>query len=48
VDPRMEQVLLGNKNKKTTQIYTHVNSTEIAKIRSPLATILSQKKEGHL
>ena len=37
------QVLLGHSSVKTTQIYTHVSREEIAKIRSPLASLMSVK-----
>jgi site-specific recombinase XerC len=48
MDTRKAQVMPRHSIIKMTQIYTHVNSTEIAKIRSTLASILSQKKEGRL
>lgn len=35
-DIRVIQKLLGHKNIKTTQIYTHVAQTELLKVRSPL------------
>lgn len=35
-DIRVIQKLLGHKNIKTTQIYTHVAETELLKVRSPL------------
>jgi site-specific recombinase XerD len=43
VDLRKIQVLLGHSSVKTTQIYTHVSREEIAKIRSPLASLMSVK-----
>ncbi len=46
VDLRKIQVLLGHSSVKTTQIYTHVSREEIAKIRSPLASLMSTKKDG--
>lgn len=47
VDLRQIQVVLGHSSIKTTQIHTHVSREEIAKIRSPLASIMSPKKAGH-
>jgi Site-specific recombinase XerD len=44
VDLRKIQVLLGHSSVKTTQIYTHVSREEIAKIRSPLASLMAPKK----
>jgi integrase/recombinase XerD len=46
VDLRQIQVLLGHTNIKTTQIYTHVSREEIAKIRSPLASLRPPKRNG--
>jgi integrase/recombinase XerD len=46
VDIRKIQTLLGHSSIKTTQIYTHVSSEEIAKIRSPLASLLTQQPYG--
>lgn len=46
VDLRKIQVLLGHSSVKTTQIYTHVSREEIAKIRSPLASLMPGKKNG--
>jgi site-specific recombinase XerD len=43
VDLRKTQVISGHSSIKTTQIYTHVSCEEIAKIRSPLASLLGQK-----
>lgn len=39
VDLRYIQELLGHSSSKTTEIYTHVSSKEIAKIRNPLDDI---------
>lgn len=36
VDIRKIQTLLGHSNLQTTQIYTHINTSEIRKIKSPL------------
>jgi site-specific recombinase XerD len=44
VDLRKIQVLPGHSSVKTTQIYTHISREEIAKIRSPLASLMSGKK----
>jgi integrase len=41
------QVLIGHSSIKTTQIYTHVSREEIAKIRSPLASLKPPKNSGH-
>ena len=38
-DIRYVQKLLGHKNIKKTQIYTHVNSESIKKIKSPIANL---------
>jgi hypothetical protein len=46
VDLRKIQVLLGHSSVKTTQIYTHVSREEIAKIRSPLASLMVTMKES--
>jgi site-specific recombinase XerD len=46
VDLRQIQVLLGHSSIKTTQIYTHVSKEEIAKIRSPLASLKPKKSSG--
>lgn len=44
VDINKIKTLLGHSNVTTTQIYTHVSREEIAKIRSPLASLKSFKK----
>jgi site-specific recombinase XerD len=39
-DIRFIQIMLGHSSSKTTEIYTHVSKNSLAKIRSPLDTIL--------
>jgi len=43
VDIRFIQTLLGHDSSKTTEIYTHVSNRSLAKITSPLDTILLPK-----
>jgi site-specific recombinase XerD len=46
-DLRHIQVVLGHSSIKTTQIYTHVSRDEIAKIRSPFASLCPPENKGH-
>ena len=43
VDIRYIQTILGHESSKTTEIYTHVSTKSLAKIKSPLDTILNDK-----
>ncbi len=43
VDIRYIQTILGHGSSKTTEIYTHVSKKSLAKIKSPLDTILDYK-----
>ena len=44
IDLRYIQEILGHKSSKTTEIYTHVSKASIARIRSPLDTILEEEE----
>jgi len=43
LDLRYIEQLLGDGSSKTTEIYTHVSSKSLAKIKSPLDTYLKGK-----
>lgn len=43
VDLRYIQQILGHSNSKTTEIYTHVTSKSLAKIKSPLDVFINNK-----
>jgi site-specific recombinase XerD len=43
VDIRYIQTILGHESSKTTEIYTHVSTKSLAKIKSPLDIILKDK-----
>ncbi|WP_159519367.1 tyrosine-type recombinase/integrase [Sunxiuqinia indica] len=43
VDWRYIQTILGHESSKTAEIYTHVSTKSLAKIKSPLDLILKDK-----
>jgi integrase/recombinase XerD len=46
-DLRYIQTILGHDSSKTTEIYTHVSKTSLAKIKSPLDVILADNKKDN-
>jgi len=48
VDLRYIQKILGHKNSKTTEIYTHVSNKDIVRIKSPLDSLDVSLKNGDI